>query len=99
MEHPQLAVRLGSALQEGDNDRHACRERDVAPTILSLLGVDDADGMDGRPLAEALVGGPDAEQLPVETRAHVVEAGTYRAALQVSTIAGRRYVDKAWRMR
>ena len=72
---------------------------DVAPTILSLLGIDGATEMDGRALDEALVGGPDPEQLPVETRTHVVEAGAYRAALQLSTIAGRRYVDKAWRVR
>jgi hypothetical protein len=71
---------------------------DVAPTIVSLLGADGAEGMDGRALAEGLVGGPDPEQLPVETRTHVVQAGAYRAALQLSTVAGRRYVDKAWRV-
>jgi len=26
-----------------------------------------------------------------------VEAGGYRAAVQISIVAGRRYVDKAWR--
>jgi hypothetical protein len=72
---------------------------DVAPTILALLGIDGVDAMDGRPLAEALVGGPDPEHLPVETRTHAVEAGAYRAALQLSTIAGRAYIDKAWRVR
>jgi hypothetical protein len=29
---------------------------------------------------------------------YTVEAGAYRAALQVSTIDGRRYVDKSWRI-
>jgi arylsulfatase A-like enzyme len=72
---------------------------DVAPTILALLGLDGADSVDGRPLAEALAGGPDPEQLPVATHTHVVQAGAYRAALQLSTVAGRRYVDKAWRLR
>jgi len=72
---------------------------DVTPTILALLGIADRDGLDGRVLAEALAGGPDAEQLAVETRAYTVEAGVYRAALQISTVDGRRYVDRSWRER
>jgi arylsulfatase A-like enzyme len=70
---------------------------DVAPTILALLGL-AGDGLDGRILHEALVDGPDAEQVVVATRAHTVEAGAYRAAIQVSEVSGRRYVDKSWRM-
>jgi arylsulfatase A-like enzyme len=70
---------------------------DVAPTILALLGLDD-DGCDGRVLREALVGGPDPEQVPFVTRAHSVEVGGYRAALQVSEVGDRRYVDKSWRV-
>ena len=70
---------------------------DVAPTILALLGIEGRDGLDGRVLAEAFDGGPDPEQLAVETRVHTVEVGAYRAALQVSTVDGRRYVDKSWR--
>ena len=72
---------------------------DVTPTILTLLGLDgDAGaGLDGRVLAEALVNGPDPEQVAQETRVHTVEAGGYRAAVQISIVAGRRYVDKAWR--
>ena len=72
---------------------------DVAPTILSLLGVPDGDALDGRVLAEALDGGPDPEQIAVETRVHAVESDSYRAAIQISTIDGRRYVDKSWRIR
>jgi hypothetical protein len=71
----------------------------VAPTILSLLGVPDGDALDGRVLAEALDGGPDPEQIAVETRVHIVESDSYRAAIQISTIDGRRYVDKSWRIR
>jgi arylsulfatase A-like enzyme len=72
---------------------------DLTPTILALLGIPDRDGLDGRVLGEALAGGPDEEQLAVETRVHTVEAGTYRGALQLSTIDGHRYVDKSWRVR
>ncbi len=72
---------------------------DVAPTIAHLLGMRQAlAGMDGRPLLEALAGGPDEEQVAMETRTFEVSNGTYRAALQMSETAGRRYVDKAWRI-
>jgi hypothetical protein len=71
---------------------------DVTPTILALLGIAEADGLDGRVLAEALEGGPDPEQVAVDTRVHTVEAGAYRAAIQVSEADGRRYVDKSWRI-
>ena len=71
---------------------------DLAPTILHLLGIADTDGMDGRVLAEALRDGPDAAKVAVERHTHTVEAGAYRAALQVSTVDGRRYVDKSWRI-
>lgn len=71
---------------------------DVAPTLLHLLGLTDASaGMDGRPLHEALIGGPDHEQVAMQTSAFRVRHGAYRAVLQVSEVAGKRYIDKAWR--
>jgi predicted AlkP superfamily pyrophosphatase or phosphodiesterase len=73
---------------------------DVAPTICALLGL-DTTGVDGRVLREALAGGPDEEQIPVQTRLHTVEAaaGRYRAAVQTSEVGCRTYVDKGWRVR
>ena len=71
---------------------------DVAPTILHLLGIDDRTGMDGRVLAEGLLDGPDSEKIVVQTRTPMVEAGDYRAAIQISEVDGRRYVDKSWRI-
>ena len=72
---------------------------DVTPTILALLGIEvDGGGLDGRVLSEALADGPDPERVGQETRVHTVETGGYRAAAQVSTVAGRRYLDKAWRV-
>ncbi|GAC1604000.1 MAG: alkaline phosphatase family protein [Ramlibacter sp.] len=71
---------------------------DVAPTLLHLLGLREAlPGMDGRPLHEALLGGPDQEQVAMQTSALRVANGGYRAVLQVSEVGGKRYVDKAWR--
>ena len=71
---------------------------DVAPTILALFGITDHEGLDGRVLAEALADGPDEEQLAVETRVHTVESGPNRAALQISTVNGYRYIDKSWKI-
>jgi len=71
---------------------------DVTPTVLALLGVEGETGLDGRAVTEALEGGPDPEQIAVETRIHTAAAGAYRAALQSSTVDGRRYVDKSWRV-
>jgi arylsulfatase A-like enzyme len=71
---------------------------DVTPTVLALLGIDGETGLDGRVVTEALEGGPDPERVAVETRIHTAAAGAYRAALQISTVDGRRYVDKSWRV-
>ena len=72
---------------------------DVTPTILALLGIAERGDLDGRVLAEALEGGPDAEQVAVDARVHTVETGAYRAAIQVSDVDAHRYVDKSWRIR
>ena len=72
---------------------------DVAPTILALLGIAESGDLDGRVLTEVLEDGPDAEQIAVDTRVHFVEAGVYRAAIQVSEVGRRRYLDKSWRVR
>ena len=72
---------------------------DVAPTLLHLLGHDkEAAAMQGRPMLEALAGGPDEEQVALETRTLRVANGAYSAVLQSSEAAGRRYIDKAWRL-
>ena len=86
----------GPSFKKGVTVHAPAGNMDVAPTVLSLLGI-DANGMDGRVLREALEGGPDEEQLAVETRVHTAETDGYRAALQLSLVDGRRYVDKSWR--
>jgi len=85
--------------------RVAAGNVDVTPTVLALLGVDQAAGatgegvagLDGRVLAEAFEGGPDPECFVQETRVLTTEAGGYRAAIQLSEVDGRRYIDKSWR--
>jgi arylsulfatase A-like enzyme len=73
---------------------------DVAPTLLYLLGHDRAlAGMHGRAILEALTGGPDEEQVPMQIRSLRVDNGSYAAVLQISEVAGKRYIDKGWRLR
>jgi arylsulfatase A-like enzyme len=88
----------GVDFKRGIVDRVPAANVDVAPTILHLLGMQSAaSSMQGRALTEAMVGGPDDEQVPVETRSLRVSAGGYRAILQASEAEGHRYIDKAWR--
>ena len=92
----------GAGFKPRTTVRAAAGNVDVTPTILALLGVEPeagaSTGLDGRVLAEALEGGPDPERVVAETRVHAVEAGAYRAALQLTEVDGRRYVDKSWRI-
>jgi arylsulfatase A-like enzyme len=88
----------GADFKRGIVDRTPAANVDVAPTILYLLGMQAAaSGMQGRALTEAMVGGPDEEQVPVETHSLRVSNGAYRAVLQASEADGHRYIDKAWR--
>jgi arylsulfatase A-like enzyme len=88
----------GAGVKRGITAPAPAGNADVTPTVLDLLGLDGEAGLDGRVVAEALEGGPDPEQVAVETRIHIAAAGAYRAALQISTVDGRRYVDKSWRI-
>jgi arylsulfatase A-like enzyme len=88
----------GAGVKKGITAAAPAGNVDVAPTVLALLGVEGEAGLDGRAVTEALAGGPDPEQVAAETRIHTAAAGAYRAALQISTVDGRRYVDKSWRV-
>jgi hypothetical protein len=90
-------IAWGAGLKRGVSVGAPAGNVDVAPTVLALLGLDQPDGLDGRVLAEALAGGPDARQVAVERQVQTAEAGAYRAVLQVSVVEGRRYVDASWR--
>jgi arylsulfatase A-like enzyme len=88
----------GAGVKRGIRAPAPAGNADVTPTVLALLGLDGETGLDGRVVTEALDGGPDPERVAVETRIHTAAAGAYRAALQISTVDGRRYVDKSWRV-
>jgi len=87
----------GPDFKRGARVRTPSANVDVTPTILHLLGHPKANALDGRVLREALVNGPDEEQVAIETRTLRVMSGAYKAALQVTETAGKRYLDKSWR--
>ena len=71
---------------------------DLMPTALTLLGVNPescAAGC-GRILQESLRESPDRRATP-ERRTLTTAAGSYRAHLQVSSVAGHHYVDQGGR--
>jgi arylsulfatase A-like enzyme len=58
----------GVDFKRGIDIRVPASNVDIAPTILALKGIDADVAQDGRILHEALSGGPDEEQVRVETR-------------------------------
>ena len=71
---------------------------DLAPTILSILGLSGGEGMDGRVLREALRDGPEPASVQWRTDTHdaqrTVEGGTYRQYVKVSSVGETTYVDE-----
>ena len=70
---------------------------DLAPTILRILGIASGEPMDGRPLEEALNGGPSIHSVEWSTDVHTaeraVEGGVYRQRITVSHVGATTYVD------
>ncbi|MCH7739091.1 MAG: alkaline phosphatase family protein [Chloroflexi bacterium] len=85
-------IARGPAFQRGARSDVPSGNIDVAPTVLRLLGIDDAGGMDGRVLLEGFVDGGEAPK--VDTITLHASRGAYRQYLTVSTVEGVRYVDE-----
>lgn len=69
---------------------------DLAPTVLNLFGIEAPDHMDGRVLSEALMNGPDSNELQVEesqVTASSSENGVHTA--RTVTVSGRTYLEQA----
>ena len=90
-------VAAGPRFKRGYDDKLPSANRDVAPTILSLLGIEIPADMDGRVLAEALAG-QSAPPDPVDTK--VLETKTrlngktWRQYLKISSYQGHAYLDE-----
>ncbi|MCH7734910.1 MAG: alkaline phosphatase family protein [Chloroflexi bacterium] len=85
-------IARGPAFSSGVRSDVPSGNIDVAPTVLRLLGIDGAGGMDGRVLMEGLVDGGEAPE--VETMTSRASRGAYRQYLTTSMVAGVRYVDE-----
>jgi arylsulfatase A-like enzyme len=68
---------------------------DLAPTILSLLGLPVPSSMTGRPIREALASGPAIGSIPVQhtTARAATPDGSYVITAHVSVVGTERYLD------
>jgi len=75
---------------------------DLTPTILKVLSISGHEGMHGRVLEEALVGGPDAADVEWSTELHSAEHNlgeqVYRQQIKISTVGTTSYVDEGNRV-
>ena len=94
-------IAWGVDFKRGSVIRVPASNVDIAPTLLALKGINDAQGLEGRVLREALNGGPDEEQIPAQTRIYTTETadGKYQAVIEVTEVEHQRYIDKSWRVR
>jgi arylsulfatase A-like enzyme len=73
---------------------------DIAPTVLTLAGVDVARGQGrGRVLRELLRDGPALLSVKTTRRVVRTSAGAYRASVEISSVDGHDYVDSGARER
>lgn len=90
-------IAAGPAIKNGVINNVPTGNVDIAPTVLHILGIQNAPVMDGRVLKEILNGGPEPESLPVsrqtESVRHELDSLVYRAVMERSTVDGHTYVD------
>ena len=88
----------GADFKQGVTVRVPVGNVDIVPTILAIKGIEGGDELDGRVLREALKGGPDEEQVEIETKTYRTETRGYKAVIQVTETGHQRYIDKSWRV-
>ena len=96
-------VAAGSHFKQGILNHLPSGNVDIFPTILSILGLAPPDEIDGRVLAEALINGPQPQEVFVQTNVHtastVVNNMRYTQQLQVSHVGDTLYPDKGRALR
>lgn len=83
----------GAAIAEGEVSEAPAGNIDVLPTVLHLLGLPEADDLDGRVLSEALEGGSGEHPL---AEVKVIRAPNGQTCLSVTEYGRQRYLNKAW---
>jgi hypothetical protein len=88
----------GPSFKRGDVIERPSGNVDLAPTILQLLGLPAGQAMDGRPLQEAIEGGPEPDPQDWSTEVfdaeRRVEGGVYRQQITVSRVGDTVYADE-----
>ena len=86
----------GPGFQRGITSALPSSNVDVAPTVLHLLGLDSPHKMDGRVLAEALIGGRSPSPASSETveATRKFSVGEWRQYLRVSRVGEATYLDE-----
>ena len=91
-------VAAGPHFKSGVTSMAPTSNADAFPTILRILGLESDSPVDGRVIEEALVGGPEPDEVFVSTS--VLEGTamlgdlTYRQEIQVSRVGNTTYMDK-----
>ena len=92
-------VAAGPHFKKGVASSTPSSNADLFPTILRILGLEGGSSTDGRVLEEALIGGPEPEEVFVSTSILEESADlgevVYRQQVQVSRVAVTAYLDKA----
>ncbi|MEM7745628.1 MAG: alkaline phosphatase family protein, partial [Pseudomonadota bacterium] len=86
----------GGAFRSGAEIEVPAGNPDILPTVMTLLGLPVPDGIDGRPLVEALAGGPDPAAVAWHRR--VIRSANTKGpvtALHISEVGSHRYLDEA----
>jgi Type I phosphodiesterase / nucleotide pyrophosphatase len=86
-------VLAGAGVKTGFENPLPAGNLDLAPTLQHLLGLDPPPDQHGRVLHEALSGGPDPSNIPVERQTVHAQRGPYRQSVQLSHAAGATYLD------
>ena len=92
-------VAAGPDFRRDQTDDLATGNVDLTPTILHILGIETAQGMDGRVLSEAMVNvdqvaaGRKTETKTIEAKKDFA-AGTWRQSLEISRVGSTIYLDE-----